>query len=108
MLRRKGKAHLLYSFSPFPGLTIVLVLGGLLVRRGVSVAGQAVASPSLELCLEHPVDAVRLREVLQKGDEVEELAVVHVVEPGRHGNLENGPEYCFICFDFFSGMTKQR
>ena len=38
--------------------------------------------------LEQGVDIVGLGEPLEKGDEVEELAVVHVVEPRGHGYLE--------------------
>ena len=38
--------------------------------------------------LEQGVDVVGLGEPLEEGDEVEELAVVHVVEPRGHGNLK--------------------
>ena len=37
--------------------------------------------------LEQGVDVVGLGEPLEEGDEVEELAVVHVVEPRGHGYL---------------------
>ena len=47
--------------------------------------------------LEQGVDVVGLGEALEEGDEVEELAVVHVVEPRGHGNLE-----CKMLIDSFA------
>ena len=50
--------------------------------------GAAVGRVGPELLLQGVVDGVELADALQEGDEVKQLAVVHVVEPGGTGNLE--------------------
>ena len=52
----------------------------------------------VECFLEQSVDGVGLAQLLQKGDQVEQLAVVHVVEPGRTRDLEFTKSKSSGCF----------
>lgn len=53
----------------------------------VAVVLAATASPRL---FEHGINVVHFTQSLEKWDQVQQLSVGHVVEPGRHGNLDSG------------------
>lgn len=59
--------------------------------RRFQVRGREAARPALPTAesVQHAVHVVLPAQALKEGDEVQQLCVRHVIEPGLHGHLED-------------------